>query len=999
MNALAAAMVASVTLATAVRPLIRSDCDAAGDIAGFVGGVPCETSDLSGRVLFSGLAVPGATVTARRGDRLVTTLTDDEGAFRFAGLDEGAWTIRVEMRGFVAMSRDITVPFTERPLTLTLTMQPYDGIVGPRPPTAMEPPAGAAAAVTATLTAPSPDAPDIINGSVVNGAASVFAQPRAFGNNRPGQGALYTGGITSVLGNSAWNATPFSFGGSTTPAPSYGDVQLGFILAGPMKIPRLVTNGPQVTVGYQHGVLHHATTQSALMPTAAQRAGDLSGTSLALRDPLTGLPFPGNMIPSGRITSQSAALLAYYPLPDASTSSGANYQKPVVTATTQDSVQFAVSKNVTRRTTIGGLFEFQRTLTNSVSLFGFADRSRQSSLNAAVTWTRRFSTRLQLRAKYQFTRAGTTSAPYFASRANVSGDAGIAGNNQDAVNWGPPALLFPDITGLHDADYQHSLAYAHVGGVEANLKRGRHNITMGGDARWNEFNVSSQPDPRGTLAFTGAATGSAFGDFLLGLPSTSSIAFGDTNLRLRGAAYDAYLNDDVRIGTGLTTNVGLRWEYEAPFTEAAGRLADLDVSTGFAAIAPVVATHPVGSVTGTAYPRSLLRPDKRTVEPRVATSWRPILGSSLVIRASYGLYRNLGVYQPLALLLAQQPPFSRTVSVQNGPLTPLTLANPFPSSLPGVSNTLGIDPKFRPGYVHAWQVQVQRDLPASLTVLAVYDGAKGTHLMQAVLPNTYPTGAANPCPSCPAGFVYLTSNGDSVRNAGQFTLRRRLHAGLMASLQYTIAKSTDDAATFSNTSVSPQALAVAQDWLNPSAERGPSSFDQRHLVSVQFQYTTGVGVPGGTLLDGVWGTLFKDWTITSQVSDGSGLPLTPVSFTAIAGTGFVGVRPMLTGAPIRPTTPGAYANPAAFAAPSPGTWGDAGRNSIRGPRQFSLDMSIARVFRLHGRLNLEWRVAVTNILNRVTFATIGTVISSPQFGLPTLANPMRRIQVTARLRF
>ncbi len=98
-------------------------------------------------------------------------------------------------------------------------------------------------------------------------------------------------------------------------------------------------------------------------------------------------------------------------------------------------------------------------------------------------------------------------------------------------------------------------------------------------------------------------------------------------------------------------------------------------------------------------------------------------------------------------------------------------------------------------------------------------------------------------------------------------------------------------------------------------------------------------------------------------------------------------------------SPGSYVNPAAFTTPAPGTWGDAGRNSIRGPAQFSLNASVARVFRFGGRLNLEWRVDATNVLNRVTFATINTIITSPQFGLPTAANTMRRIQTTMRLRF
>src|SRR6185295_3714493 len=131
--------------------------------------------------------------------------------------------------------------------------------------------------------------------------------------------------------------------------------------------------------------------------------------------------------------------------------------------------------------------------------------------------------------------------------------------------------------------------------------------------------------------------------------------------------------------------------------------------------------------------------------------------------------------------------------------------------------------KFRSADVHTWQFTAQRELPASLTAIAAYLGARGTHLIQAVLPNTYPAGAVSPCPECPSGFVYLTSNGRSLRNAGQFTLRRRLYHGLMASVQYTLAKSTDDAATFDNKSITAKSLAIAQDWLDLTAGRGPSA--------------------------------------------------------------------------------------------------------------------------------------------------------------------------------
>jgi hypothetical protein len=531
----------------------------------------------------------------------------------------------------------------------------------------------------------------------------------------------------------------------------------------------------------------------------------------------------------------------------------------------------------------------------------------------------------------------------------------------------------------------------HVVSARASWRRGRHDISAGGDIRPTVFALSSPPDPRGTLSFTGAATGEALADFLLGLPTTSAIAFGETGIRLRGAAYDAYVTGDFRVAPGITVNAGVRWEYEAPFTEASGRLANLDVAPGLAAVSPVLATNPVGPLSGRRYPTSLLSPDRTGLQPRVAASWRPAPGSTLVIRGGYGLYRNLGSYQSLAQLLAQQPPFSRTFSVQTSAAAPLTLANPFPVTLPVSSNTFAIDPDFRAAFVHSWQVTAQREFPASMTVVGGYFGDRGTNLMQAVLPNTYPAGAVNPCPACPSGFVYVTSTGRSSRHAAQLSVRRRLRNGFTAGVQYTLARATDNAATFGSRSIAPASLAIAQDWLNPGAEHGPSSFDQRHVVTVQAQYSTGRGLTGGSLVESVKGSLLRGWTIDAQLNAGSGLPFTPVTFAAVGGTGFLGVRPRLTGVSPAPTTAGTYANAAAYAAPLPGTWGDAGRNSIRGPSQFSLDMTVSRSFELPRRLRLEWRVSMTNVLNRVTFSTINTTVGSPQFGRPTHANAMRRI--------
>lgn len=270
--------------------------------------------------------------------------------------------------------------------------------------------------------------------------------------------------------------------------------------------------------------------------------------------------------------------------------------------------------------------------------------------------------------------------------------------------------------------------------------------------------------------------------------------------------------------------------------------------------------------------------------------------------------------------------------------------------------------------------------------------------MQEFLPNTYPAGAANPCPTCPAGFVYLTSNGRSDRQAGQVQVRRRLRNGLTATVQYTVSKATDNAGAFTGASVT--GSAIAQDWLNVDAEWAPSNFDQRHLLTAQFQYSTGVGVAGGTLLTGLKGALFKGWTVVGQLTAGSGLPLTPVYLTSVAGTGVTGtLRPDSTGEPAHDLPEGVYADSSAFAAPGAGRWGNAGRNSIVGPAQFVLNGGAMRTFTLGDRLSLDWRVDAVNLVNRVTYSGVNTIFGSPQFGLPNQANAMRKLQTSLRLRF
>jgi hypothetical protein len=991
--------------------------------------IALAASDYFGQVTFNGLPVPGASVIAAQGATTVSATTNQDGIYHLPDLADGPWNLTIEMRGFTTITREIRIPAAEsEPPAASLAARSLDEITreapavesaapGAFPRTSLVQTAAPAAdgSGTATLFRAPVDlsvligptgigAEDglLINGSLNNGAATPFALPRGIGNNRPRPPSVFSYVTSLQLGNSAWDARPFSVTGSRPAKPSYTDVQGQGSMQGQFRVPWL-RNALNVAAGYQGETATTANMLSTRIPTDIERLGDFSqtldvfGQPVRVVDPATLQPFARGVIPADRLSPQAAALLGYYPRADPNATGRFNYQAPVLTATRTNAVRSRLAYTMFSQHQISGGVSYQRTATDTTSLFGFEDSRRASTLDAQAAVMLRPSRYMTVNARYQYTRAKAELVPYFANRVDVSGAAGITGNDSDPRNWGPPSLTFAsDLAGLTDGRYSSTIEQTHVWAADVSRFRGTHNVSFGGEMRKRLNDVFAQQDPRGSFSFTGAASGVDFADFLLGLPQTSAIAFGNADKYFRGDSYAAYVTDDWRVRPSFTLTFGLRWEYETPVREARGRLVNLDVAPGFTAVGPVLAGE-TGSVTGTPYSNALIGTDKSGFLPRVGVAWRPRLGSSIVVRGGYGLYRNTNVYQSIASLLAVQPPLSTSFNIATSPSQPLTLGNGFDAVGGTVLNTFAVDPNFRVSSAHTWDVSLQRDLPWALTVLASYTGVRGTNLMQQLLPNTYPAGAGNPCPTCPAGFRYLVSNGRSTRHAGSIQARHRLSGGFTGSFQYTLAKALDNAAAFSGASL--DGAALAQNWLDLEAEYARSNFDQRHLVAASVEYTTGSGIRSGTLVDGWRGRLLKDWTFTANLITGSGLPLTPVFFAPVAGTGVIGaLRPDLTGIAKEPSS-GAYANAAAFRPPAPGQWGNAPRNSITGPATFTLNAGVARTFRMNTRVTVDWRIDATNVMNRVTYGGVVTSITSPQFGLPNRVNDMRKLRSSIRVRF
>jgi hypothetical protein len=996
-----------------------------------------RAAEYHGRVRYGGVPVPGATVTLTQGSTELTTVTDSQGVYEFPSIAEGSWKISIELRGFAPTRGSVTVGATNEQAEWTLQMvdlkdllsmaQTEPATTSPLMTHDKEQQKQSAKSDKPEEPVPQPPQPNddteraadglLINGSESNAATSQYSLSPAIGNHRPGTKALYNGSFGAFAENSIFDAKPYSLTGLVLPKDSYNRITMVATLGGPIRIPPILYHGPNFFVAYQWTRNGSASTATGLMPTCAERSGDLTNAQdqpLATCNPATGAPFTGT-IP---VSPQAQALLALYPLPNIQGNTRYNYEASLLSDTHQDALQSRLDKTVGHRDSLYGGFSFQSVRANGESLFNFIDTTDTLGLDANVNWQHRFERQIFATLGYHFTRLRTELLPHFANVSNISGDAGIMGNDQDPNEWGPPTLAFSSgIAGLTDGNSQFNRNRTDQMLLRISTTRGRHTILAGGDFRWQQYNLLQQQNPRGTFQFTGTVTGSDLADFLLGFPDTSGLAYGNADKYLRQTASDLYINDDWRLRPELTIDAGLRWEYGSPITEQKGRLVNLDIAPDFTASAPVLGSSPKGLVTGQQYPSSLIWPDHLGLEPRVGLSWRPIPASTLVVRAGYGIYDDTSIYLAAAESMAQQAPLSTSLNVQRSAMCPLTLANGF-LDCPGTTNQgFAVDPNLRVGYAQTWNLSAQRDLPGALVMTATYLGTKGTHGTQEFLPNTYPIGAESPCPQCPVGFVYRTSGGNLERQSVEVQLRRRLRAGFTANLDYIFAKSIDDDAqvggqghTVANsaTAISTSAAStasvgtpiVAQNWLNLRAERSLSSFDQRHLLNLQLQYTTGMGKGGGTLMSGWRGRVLKEWTVLTQITAGTGLPETPVYLAAVPGTGVTGtIRPDRTSAPLYIASDGFFLNSEAYTTPASGQWGNAGRNSIRGPATFTMNAALARTLRLHGNDSLDLRLETDNVLNHATFTGWNTITNSTTFGLPASVNSMRNVQLSGRFRF
>jgi len=865
-----------------------------------------------------------------------------------------------------------------------------------------------------------------------------------FGGGPPGGGGGFFGGrgrpdfnrphgtVYYSIGDSAFNAAPYSLSGTPASKPGYLQNRFGGAIGGPLNIPKIYHGGAKTFffVNYNGSRAVNPYDAFSTVPTLLERGGDFSQTTILSRtgngqpvpipvqifDPVTKAPFPQNKIPA--IDPAAAALLPLIPLPNLPGDSRNFHYLTSVSGNSNDlniRMRQALGKTTAGPRARGpqnninfGLHyhDSDSIVTNPFPSVGGTTSVR--SIDVPVGYSRSFG-KLNNIFRADFSRNRISTQNLYAFKQNIASAAGIQGVSQNPFDWGIPSLSFTNSSGVQDTNplsrRDQTLSFSDF----LILTRGKHTLRWGGDFRRIQLNTQTDTNARGTFIFTGTNTsgtgnpsagqGYDFADFLLGLPQQTSLQFGTNSYHFRGNSWDLFAQDEWRVRGNLTLNVGLRYEYVSPLQELNNRIANLDLNSDFTAAALVLPGQ-AGPYTGPV-PTTLVHPDRNNIAPRLGVAWKPL--RKTILRAGYGINYNTGAYQGIVQQLAFQPPFSTTQTNVESSCLPLSLQNGFgtnqcpppPNGL--ITNNYAVNPNYRLGYVQIWNADLQQEITPTLFFNLGYNGTKGTKLDIVEAPNRSATGTRIPNAQ---PFLWETSSGDSTAESATIRLRKRLQHGVSINGTYAWSKAMDDAS-----SIGGGATVVAQDAFNLTAERGLSSFDQRHRFTADYlvELPFGHGKPWLSKSGPMQG-MFGDWQWSGDWTIASGTPFTPrvLGNVADVGRGTNGtLRADLTGQPValsNPTT-AEWFNTAAFVEPPAGQFGNARRNSITGPHTMLFNMAFTKAFPMKDNRSLEVRAQASNIFNTPQFASIDTIVNSPSFGQVVSVGAMRTIQLTARFRF
>ena len=849
--------------------------------------------------------------------------------------------------------------------------------------------------------------------------------------------------VTTKSGSNAFHGSLFEyFQNAVLDATTYGATEkqakvwntFGGSLGGPVTIPKLYAgkNKTFFFADYEGNRHPGSTLEQYSVPTAAMRTGDLTDLpGNAAVDPLTGLPFPNNQIPSNRISSVSSKVLSQvYPLPNFdSGSTFANYRTLIPTPITTNGYDVRIDHYITPTQQIFGRWSWKTLDSSQVEILLPARKVNETDQNLILSYN--YSIKPTLVNEFRFGLSRWLLNQNFPING-VQEDQSLGLTGLDLKNH-PEAGAFPGFN-FSDGTGFTAVGQGKVGNTFSrtyqftdNLSwtKGKHSMKFGADLRFLQYQdvlnfVGS--DDFGSFTFNQAAfSGNAFADFLLGLPSTNFVATTGPNLDQRAHHYGVYAQDEYRITDKLTLNFGLRWEFDPPFDETHGNITNFDLATGNVIVPDqtlpaaasfvylingpcpgTVTTLPCSnlvSASSLGLPKGLHQYYYKNFDPRISLAWRPF-GNKTVFRAGFGLFTMTSLGQ-----LAWTDTGIHTTDARF-----LTNGNPptfqFPQALPGNGGLTpdqigsevflaGVSTKFRDPQSAQWNVTIERELPSNYSLRVSYIGMNSYRLANMVDMNQV---RPSPLGFNPSLMPYQNWSQVAIRQNLGFANYQSLNAeldhrfshGLFLQASYNFAKNLTNAGSDVPSSLPSEvgSGAVLADRFDLSANRGNDYATRRHraLISAIYQLPFGKGRrfmgKSGKFVNGIVG----GWQLSTVTLLETGPWLTPITSPSQdqSGTNVLG-----RGAQLRPDRigNGNISNPGpngwfdinAFV-PTPvgaGRIGNAGVGILEGPGTVAVAGGLSKNFMILEHLKLRFEATFTNLLNRPNFAPPSTDVSSP----------------------
>jgi hypothetical protein len=787
--------------------------------------------------------------------------------------------------------------------------------------------------------------------------------------------------------------------------------QFGGTYGGP-----IVPNRLFVFAGYEGLRQTKGEVQFANLPNPVWLTGDLSSVATPIVDPLTGQPFSGNRIPQSRITPFAALQLSAVPAPN--TTGVNNYR--VVRNFTDD------TDTLTART--------DYTINADHTLFGrYIWYDSQQSLPAAITDTGQPQAGRNLALGYTWVLSpGTVNETRFGYNYSFHGQyAQVPGEDYLARNWvddlglrnlygsanpdyyGRPGATITGFGGIVPASGSGANATDWIYSVSNATSKvaGAHTLRFGFQAEWRKTDQDTTTGARGSFTFNGRATGgannpaNAVADFLLGYCSTCTGTFGGARSTYKSPTFAPFIDDVWRVNNQLTLQLGVRWEYLAPWHEVNDIEGSFDPVTGKIAYHKVPADLPATLLPlvipeDDYFPAGIVKKDLNNFGPRLGMVYQ--LNERTLLRSGFGLYfdnLNLNELQFTRLV----PPFSGRYDASPTGTQLVNVADLYPD--PRLAATFptpfSMNPDNVSAYVRQWNVNVQRTLGREYIVEVAYTGSQSRHEHKRFNLNqpregTAPQAQRLPYPQFAPALLTSSDTGHGDFNGVSVRVDKRFSGGLFFTGSYQFSKNQD------NNSGEIEANDTAFAW-DHEADWALSRYDRTHRSSISFGYDLPWGTGKRWLSEpGVLARLLGDWQLAGAVRMQSGVPFS-VSVSAVQNLGsFVPQRAdFVTGregdkGELDNPTPQRWFDVTAYRVPAAGFQGHAGRNTLRGPAYNRTDLALSKRFPLAATARLEFRAEVFNLFDRTNFGTPASNISNVNAGIISTADDARNVQLSAR---